>query len=468
MSQKNETTKLLLSLFITFILLLLSGSWLYNRLFKSEIKLNGNSIGNGINQKKTDRLSLGDKLLISTNTTPEKQAGINALANQNYDQAVKNFQSSLQLNKNDPETLIYLNNARIGNQKSYTIAVAVPIGTDIDGSQEILRGIAQVQNNLNLNGGINNVPLKIVIANDDNNAEISTNLAQQFAKNSDILGVVGHWASDVTITTAPVYESSKLVAISPISTSVKLSSIGKYIFRTVPSDRFAGSALSRYQLAQLKKKKTAIFYNSQSNYSKSLKDEFTTALYSDGGEVVAEFDFTQPNFNAGKDVRNALSQGAEVLMLATTTSTLDQMLQVIQVNDGKLPILAGDDAYTIKILEVAGSDAEGMIVSIPWHILAHSKSNFVEESRNLWGADVNWRTVTAYDATIALAEAIKLNPNPTRDNIQQALSNANFKANGANFPVHFLPSGDRNQAVQLVKVAKINNPNFPYQFIPIK
>lgn len=440
MSQKKETTILLISILITLAILGGLGFWLKNILSGDPNNSNqqNETVDQNRNKENTNIKNLvsdGNRLLITDNITPQKKAGIVAINNKNYREAVNQLESSLQLKANDPETLIYLNNARIANNKSYAIAVSVPIGNDIDGSQEILRGIAQVQNNLNNNGGINGIPIKIKIADDNNNPEIAKKLAKEFGKDSEILGVVGHWASDVTIATAPIYESQKLVAISPISTSVKLSSMGDYIYRTVPSDRFAGSALSRYQINQLKKKKTAIFYNPESNYSKSLKDEFTTTLFADGGEIVAEFDLNKSNFNAGKDVPEAIAKGAEVLMLATTTSTLDQTLQVIQVNDGKLPILAGDDAYSIKLLQVGGNDAEGVVVAIPWHILAHTNTNFVKESRQLWGADVSWRTVMAYDAIISLTEAMKINP--TRQGIQETLSQSNFQAQGATSSVLF-------------------------------
>lgn len=466
MSQKKEFLILTICFILTLALTAGIGLWLKNSFFTNNSNGNNSQVNNFQIKNLNEVISEGNKLLVFTNTNPNKQQGINALNEQNYSEAINQFQTSLKTNSNDPETLIYLNNARIGKDKFYGIGIGASITTDIDGSQEILRGVAQLQNEINKKGGINGTPIKIIIADDQNNPEIAKKIAENFTKNSNILAVIGHWASDITLATAPIYESAKLVAISPISTSVQLSSFGKYIYRTVPSDRFAGSALSRYQINQLNKKKTAIFYSSKSNYSKSLKDEFTTALFADGGEIVAEIDLTEVNFNAGKSVPEVISQGAEVLMIATTTSTLDQTLQIIQANDGKLPILAGDDGYNIKILEIGGKDAEGMIVAIPWHILANTNTQFVKDSRNLWaGADVNWRTVTAYDALSALISAIK--ENPTRQGIQEALSDSKFQAEGATSPVKFLPSGDRNEAIQLVKVAKTNNPNFPYQFIPV-
>ena len=65
--------------------------------------------------------------------------------------------------------------------------------------------------------------------------------------------------------------------VSPTSTSVQLSSLGNAVYRTVPSDRFTASALSRYMLTTLQKQNAAVYYNSESSYSKSLKEEFTTS-----------------------------------------------------------------------------------------------------------------------------------------------------------------------------------------------
>jgi branched-chain amino acid transport system substrate-binding protein len=475
MAKKDNPIVLLITLIVT--LLLLGGGFFLIRGFLPQFSSGNNTTQNPTPSQNDgnvnpslpiqERLSGGNQLLISSRSTSEKQAGIQALSNKNYPEAIANFQSSLQKSPNDPEALIYLNNAKIGDNQSYTIAVAVPTNVDVDGAQEILRGVAQAQDKINQNNGIKGVKLKVLIANDDNDPQVAQQVAQALVNDPTVLGVVGHWASDVTIATGEIYQKDQLVAISPISTSVKLSGFGNYIFRTVPSDRFAGGALSRYQVQKLNKQKTAVFYNSQSNYSKSLKDEFTTALFGDGGAVVAEFDFKDNNFNAANAVKEAKEKGAQVLMLATNTATLDQALQVMQVNDGELALLAGDDAYAPKILQIGRRSSLGMIIAIPWHILAHPQDTFTIESRKLWQGDVSWRTAMAYDATQALIQSLNLSGNPTRETIQQALSSSNFKAVGAGGEITFLPSGDRNQSVQLVKIVEGNRSGFGFDFEPV-
>ncbi len=266
MSQKNETTVLVLSLAVT-LLLVTAGLWLA----KSTIWTTGQNSQEpqitpeqaATNQPIPDRISSGEKLLIPADATSEKRAGIEAIAAGNYEDAVSKLEAAFKSNRNDPETLIALNNARIGNQKSYTIAASVPIGSDVNAAKEILRGVAQAQNETNQGGGIKGIPLKVTIVNDDNDPNVAKQVAATLVKTSAVLGVVGHYASDVTLATANTYQSGQLLAISPISTSVKLSGVSRYVFRTVPSDYVAARALADYMLQKLKQQKVAVFYNSR-------------------------------------------------------------------------------------------------------------------------------------------------------------------------------------------------------------
>ena len=229
------------------------------------------------------------KSLIPGEVQPAKRDGIEAIAAGNYDKAITNLAAALRVNRNDPEALIFLNNARIGKQKSYSVAVSVPIGSDLNGSLEILRGVAQAQNEVNSSGGIKGVPLKVAIASDDNQPQIAQQIASALVSNPEVLGVIGPYSSDVTLAAGSVYNSGQLVAISPVSTSVKLSGFSRYVFRTVPSDYIAARALANYMLTKLQKKNAVVFFNSQSAYSQSLKSEFVTAVSLGGGQVLSEF-----------------------------------------------------------------------------------------------------------------------------------------------------------------------------------
>ncbi|MEH2405610.1 ABC transporter substrate-binding protein [Nostoc sp.] len=465
MSQKNETTILALALLLT-VGIVGGGVWWFTN--GSGFKIGNTIISNqetGSNPSLENRISFGEKTLTPGDISPAKKEGVQAITAKSYDKAIANFTAALKLNRNDPEALIFLNNARIGS-KSYTIVASVPFGTDPNAALEILRGIAQAQNQINSSGGVKGVPLRVGIANDDDNPEIAKQIASNLVTNSEVLGVVGPNTSDSTLAAGTIYTSGQLVAISPTSTSVKISNFSRYVFRTVPSDFMAARSLANYMVKTLQKKNAVVFFNSQSNYSQSLKSEFVSSVSLEGGQVSSEFDLSKVDFSAAKSLEQATKQGAEVLMLAANTETLDKALQVIQINQKKLTLLAGDDVYTVKTLEIGRKQATGMVLAVPWHIDSDPKSDFPQKSRQLWGGDVSWRSALSYDATVALIEALKRNP--TRSGVQQALFSSDFSATGASGTIRFLASGDRNAPVQLVKIVPGSRSGAGYDFEPVR
>lgn len=440
-------------------LISLSANFNFNFLFQTSNQLDSAA----------ERISFGTKSLTPWQINPYKQEGIHLIKSGAYEPAILAFKNARKDNRSDPETLIYLNNARIGNARAYSIAAVVPLVTSPQSALEMLRGVAQAQEEINAVGGINGIPLKVGIAHDDNQSKVAQSVAQELVKNPEILGVVGHGISDTTLAAASVYQEAELVAISPISSAVQLSGFGGYIFRTMPSDRFTARALSNYMLTQLKKEKVIVFYNSASMYSKSLKDEFKNALFYAGkGKVLTEIDLARPDFNAKASVEQGIKKGAEVIMLVPSSDVSDRALQVVHINRRRLDLLAGDGFYSDKTLQIGAEDAQGMVLAIPGNITGKQGERFQNHGLQIWGGNVNWRTALAYDATQALIAAIGKNPN--RQGIQRSLSALDFTISGATGDVSFRSTGDREASVQLVMITpktigKLEN---GYQFTPLK
>ncbi len=439
----------------------------------ANVAIKPNSAASGTNKKAavdfkaslSERFSEGTQSLLPSPSALKMQ-GITAYAEGDYAEAIASLEAALNENRNDPEAFIYLNNARIGNQPAHTLAVIAPVGNTSEIGLEILRGAGQAQHELNQLAGDDGIPIKLLIANDDNDPSIAKSVAAELVNRSEVLGVLGHYSSGVTLEAAPVYNQGKLPMVSAISTSVELSGFSPYVFRTVPSDSFAAAALARYMIEDLEVKKAVLYYDSNSAYSLSLKSEFTTSVFSDGGEVMTEYDLADANFNADQQITLAKEQGADVVMLASSTDTLDPSLAVMTAVNQEIPLIGGDDLYHPRVLKDGATDAEGLVVAVPWHVLSDPESEFVIGARQIWGGDVSWRSAMAYDAIASLGEALL--QNPSREGIRTALHEANFSADGATGEVHFLPSGDRNRAAQLVQIQPGNRSGLGFDFIPIK
>lgn len=191
----------------------------------------------------------------------------------------------------------------------------------------------------------------------------------------------------------------------------------------------------------------------------------TREIYGDGGEVVETFDLSSEDFDPFTSYDTLTAQQADAIILVPSSDTLSKALQITRVNEQDLPILAGDDVYNPDTLKV-GEDVVGMVVAIPWHIENNRFSDFVQTADDLWGADVNWRTAMAYDATQTFAAAIAVSP--SRSGVAESLSGSGLSVEGATGAIRFLPSGDRNQAFELVTIQPGTRTSFGYDFVPLQ
>ncbi|NJO48429.1 MAG: ABC transporter substrate-binding protein [Leptolyngbyaceae cyanobacterium RM2_2_4] len=423
-----------------------------------------------------DRFSMGERYLIQTSETLAKQEGIAAFAAADYPQAVQWFEESLQINPNDPETLIYLNNARLRAEQRQTVAIAtsIPIGKALNVAQEILRGVAQAQDEINRSGGINGIGLEIKIIDDENDPNLTEQIAKVLVNQQNILAVIGHNTSNASLGAAPIYQEYGLVMISPTTFDPAVSKTGDYIFRAVPTAQSMSATLVQYLIEQAAREssqspKTLLCYDSTAPDNAVFRDAFADTLTANGGELVNAVNaqgndlcnFASPAFDPKEAIATAIAQGANSLYLGPSINSLNPAIEVAQVNNRRLPLFSSPSLYTQKITQDGQQSVEGLVLVAPWSPDAYP--DFAQRAQRLWKATVNWRTATAYDATRAVIAGLQ--QNNTRQGLQQALQNREFSTLGSGDLIRFLDTRDRRSTPVLVQVQ--SNRSGEYRFVSI-
>jgi branched-chain amino acid transport system substrate-binding protein len=414
------------------------------------------------------RISLGEKILVTVDNSPEKESGIEKFKAGEFEEAIAKFRKSLKINRNDPESLIYLNNARAAANGNFVkVAVSVPIGNNINVAKEILRGVAQEQDEVNKENKIPGKLLQVLIANDENDIEIGKTLAAKLSEDSSILAVIGHQSSDVSVAVAPIYDSKGIVMISPTSYSKDLSGIGKFIFRVTPSSRIFADSLAQYAVQVDRNKKFAICSDPKARASKSFREDFEATVYALGGQITRTVcNFSSPDFNQDEVVSQATSDGATSLLLAPGVEQLKKAIAVMRSNRGRLSIVASHSMYTFETLQQGMEAANGIIMEAPWDPSTATDKIYLKDAQKFWGGPGNWRTAMAYDATTVIATGLKASL--SRQGLQKILANPGFSVKGATGVIQFLPTGDRNKAGTLVKVLPGKVSGTGYDFVPLK
>jgi ABC-type branched-subunit amino acid transport system substrate-binding protein len=416
------------------------------------------------------RISRGNRTFFPEINNTYRDQGIQAFKKGNYQEAIKSFKEAVNANRYDPEVLIYYNNALARQQGSpFTLAVVVPLDKNQDdrnNGTEILRGVAQAQDQFNQKNGLKGRLLEIVIAN-DSNKDKATEVAQELAKDASILGVIGHNSSDATRAAIPEYEKAKLAVISSTSSSIYLNN--PVFFRAVNSDESEGKTLAEYTYKNLKLKKAVIFANPNSPYSNSIREVFTNEFEKLGGEVVRKplIDLTASTFDPEKEVTKSVyannAKAEAALLFPDTRSTniaLNTAKEITKRNERlktqnpprpELKMLAGASLYKDDTLANGGENVEGLIIAVPWFGKTLQAQRFAQKSDKQWGGAISWRTATSFDATWALIKA--LSNNPSRSTVLGRLKSVTLTENETSgYPLKFTLEREREGESILLQV----------------
>jgi len=414
-----------------------------------------------------ERLSAGDKILVTAKSSSAKKLGTEAFAKGNYLVAQEQFTTSLESEPNDPETRIYLNNTLAAKTKNpHKIGLSVPIGGNLNVAQEILRGVAQAQLEINKNGGVKGNPVVVHIANDDNDTDTALEIADKFVRDEKIAAVIGHNSSNISLAAAPIYQDGQVVMITPTSSAENLPKVGDYIFRATPSTRNLAQPLADHAVNTLGKTNIAICVDSASESIQSFKDEFTWSVFNYGAKIAqVECDFSADDFVAAEIPSKVISHGADALLLAPSLKRTDDAIAVAQASQSRLPLLGSHTLNAYSTLKDGQNATKGMTLAVAWNPLVNTQNDFTTDTKKLWGGLVSWRTAMAYDAAKTVFAGMQTKS--SRTGLQQTLKNPHFKANGASSNISFLPSGDRNLTGTLIQVQPGKRSGTGFDFVPL-
>ncbi|NCS00719.1 MAG: ABC transporter substrate-binding protein [Microcystis aeruginosa G13-11] len=470
-----------------------------------------------------DFISEGEEVL-NYSQSFNKKKGAEYFAQCDYQKALLRFEDAWQEDRLDAETLIYLNNALLEANKmqNYTIAVAVSIPknqsdfNDDDGdsrAKEMLRGVAQLQTKINLGllndndpflkyfpdqnfinkKAINGKGLKVVITNDENDELLAKKRAASLSQRPEILGVVGHYPSEMTVATVDIYKENNLVLISPGSTTSELTKYPRKNFlRTVFSDEQQSPAIAKF-LQEKSIKKVVGFYSEGSPFSESFLNSFKTIFTSPpfSGTVVKLDEFDLGNNFDEKEAIQELRRQKEAKITETIGLVLfpkaigdaqGDAIRLIKLNNSQNWVIGSWGLRSSRTLEQIDNlqPFQKFVIAVPWDSLTSPNKNFLKDAKILWTTtSVNAITALSYDATLALTKALEKENTPTRINILEHLKSPDFLVTkGATGTIKFDENGDRkkidengdpqNPSVEFVHIVECRTLSSDFAFVPIK
>lgn len=306
--------------------------------------------------------------------------------------------------------------------------------------QKAKRGIEMAVEDINAKGGVLGRKVVIDFQDDRNDKNAAVNIVTKFATIDKLPVIFGSAGSTVTLALTPIAERNKVVLISPVSSTAKLSTEGgKYFFRTVPADDLQARILADWVYDSGARNVAIVFTNN--SWGKPLAEGFTEKFTAKGGKVL----LSEGVMENSSDLRSVISKVKKLGKIDAVVSPTYPKEGGVFVKQMKeiglqVPLFGGDNWGSPEFRNIAGKSAEGVSYTAPAENKSPAYSDFIQKYKAKYGEETDVIGAYAYDAATAIFKALDASKSTEPDKIREALAKVSFK--GISGDVSFKPNGD--------------------------
>lgn len=244
------------------------------------------------------------------------------------------------------------------SEKDIAIGVAWPFENNNSLFKE---GIELAVKEINENGGINGSNIRLEMKDDQASVSVGMSIAQSFAKDNQIVAVIGHRNSFISIPTSRIYEEAGKVMLSPASTAPELTDNGyNYVFRNIPDDSEIAQKVAIYAYHQ--GLKNMVIYYSEDSYGIGLANSFEDHAKSAGIKIVDRITYYGDLKDLERQHEKWKSLDFDGIFIAQGIPAGPEFIADCAKTGISVPFFAGNAMDSPLLHEMLGGNAEGIVI----------------------------------------------------------------------------------------------------------
>ena len=304
---------------------------------------------------------------------------------------------------------------------------------------------------------IGDVEYKVELVVSDNQSDKTMAVtAANYLIDQGVVAVLGSYGSGVSIAAGEVFADAGIPAIGASCTNPQVTNANAWYFRVCFLDPFQGTVMANYAV-QEGAKTAAVITQLGDDYSTGLgnffMDSFKELTGNEDSVVVNQtFQQNQADFNA--ILQNIKAANPDVIFAPSSITTAPLIIKQARALGIKATIMGGDTWENITIVENAGVDAEGIVLSTFFDAgLADSSQlakDFVDGFSAAYYTPVPAVSALGYDAYMVCLDAIERAGATDGESILAAL-NATDGFEGVTGSVTFDEIGDAQKNMAVIK-----------------
>lgn len=326
------------------------------------------------------------------------------------------------------------------------------------GFQEVL-GI-RYANKVHPTVKINGEDYKVELVEVDNKSDKTeaVNAAQKLVSEK-VSAVLGSYGSGVSIAAGQIFADAKIPAIGCSCTNPQVTEGNDFYFRVCFIDPFQGTVMANYAF-QNGAKSAAVITQLGDDYSSGLGSFFKDAFSKLGGSIVSEeqFQTNQTDFKA--ILTNIKAVKPDIIFAPSSITTAPLIIKQARELGITATIAAGDTWENSTIIENAGKDSEGVVLSTFFDEAEPANdeaASFIKGFKEYLVENKQEDIIPAvsalgYDSYLAAIKAIETANSTDTTAIRDALKG--IQIDGVTGSISFNETGDANKDIAFIKTIK--------------
>lgn len=300
----------------------------------------------------------------------------------------------------------------------------------------------------------------VIVDNKSDKAEAATAVTRLIEKDK-VVAIIGSYGSGVSIAAGDIIKNAKIPAMGASCTNPMVTQGNEYYFRACFLDPFQGRVMANYALGQGAKTAAVIMQNGD-DYSVGLGKFFIEAfkdLTGDPNSVIDEsyFQTNDTDFNA--ILTNVKAKNPDVIFAPSSATTAPLIIKQARALGIDALIMGGDTWENPAVIDVAGKDAEGIVLSTFFDEndpMTEEAKKFVEGYKKELGDKepiIPAVAALGYDAYLLVLDAIERAGTTDGPAIKDAL-NATKDFEGVTGIINFTEDGDADKNMAVIKTVE--------------
>lgn len=271
--------------------------------------------------------------------------------------------------------------------------------------------------------------------------------------------VLGSYGSGVSIAAGQIFADAKIPAIGCSCTNPQVTEGNDFYFRVCFIDPFQGTVMANYAF-QNGAKSAAVITQLGDDYSSGLGSFFKDAFAGLGGDIVSEeqFQTNQTDFKA--ILTNIKAANPDIIFAPSSITTAPLIIKQARELGITATIAAGDTWENSTIIENAGADSEGVVLSTFFDEAEPANDEaaaFIEGFKKYLTENKQEEIIPAvsalgYDSYLAAISAIESAGSTDTTAIRDALKG--IQIDGVTGSITFNETGDANKDIAFIKTIK--------------